>query len=83
MFLILTEGLSFYFLGLVRGESKFVDEQNLHPIVFNISYAFGSSLSVFLMIFYHIRNKRKNKRITLYLTEKNDTNGISWKEKLL
>ena len=37
----------------------------------------------FLMIFYHIRNKRKNKRITLYLTEKNDTNGISLKEKLL
>ena len=35
------------------------------------------------MIFYHIRNKRKNKRIILYLTEKNDTNGISWKEKLL
>ena len=43
MFLILAEGLSFYFLGIVRGESKFVDEQNLHPIVFNISYAFGSS----------------------------------------
>ena len=83
MFLILAESLSFYFLGLVRGESQFVDEQNLHPIVFNISYAFGSSLSVFLMIFYHIKKKKKNKRITLYLTEKNDTNGISWKEKLL
>ena len=83
MFLILVEGLSFYFLNLVRGESKFIGEKNLHPIVFNISYAFGSCLSFFLMIFHHIRNKRKNKSITLYLSEQNNNIRISLKEKLL
>ena len=63
MFLILAEGLSFYFLNLVRGESKFIVEKNLHPIVFNISYSFGTSLSGFLMIFYHIRIFKKIKEL--------------------
>ena len=55
-------GSIFYaFLTLLKDESKFFNEENsLHPIIFNITYSLGLSLSIFLLIIYKIYNKRKN-----------------------
>ena len=68
---------------MIEDESKFFNEENLHPIIYNISYSLGSSLSFILLIIYNLKNKRKNKIINPLLLEKTNINRISLKEKFL
>ena len=58
MFLVLLNALVYFILCFTWDQSKFYADNNEHPIIYNISCSFGSSLSFILYIIYNIRNKR-------------------------
>ena len=68
----------------IQNESKFFKEENMHPIIYTITYTFGLSLSFVLFIFYRIYNKRNNEnQLHLMIPVKNQTIGVKIKEKFL
>ena len=86
IFLILLESIFIFVKCIIEAESKFIEEDNSHPIIYNISYSLGSSLSFILFIIYNIRNKIKiNKTSPLFFRQNNinNINEISWKKKFL
>ena len=81
--LIFLEAIVFLLIYIIEGQSKFFSEENLHPVIYNIYYALGSSLSFILFIIYYIKNKGKDKKINYLLLEQNNKNEITWKQKFL
>ena len=83
IFLILLEALVYWASDAIEDQSKFFAEENLHPIIYNISISFGYSLSFILFIIFRIRNKRKNKKTNHMHNRQNNINKISWLKKFL
>ena len=83
IFLILLEALVYWASDAIEDQSKFFAEENLHPIIYNISISFGYSLSFILFIIFRIRNKRKNKKTKYMHNRQNNINKISWIKKFL
>ena len=81
--LILVEAIAYLLIYIIEGQSKFFDEENLHPIIYSIYNALGSCLSFILLIIYYIRNKGKNKKINYLVLEKNNISEITCKQKFI
>ena len=56
--MILLDALFYFARIIIEDDYKFINEDNLHPIIYNLSHSLGSSLSFILIIIYKIRNKR-------------------------
>ena len=83
IFLILIEALFCWLSGIIEKQSKFFGKEKLEPIIYNISFSLGYSLSFILFIIYNIRNKRKNNKMNQLFIRQNNINEISWKKKFL
>ena len=83
MFLVLLNALVYFILCFTGDQSKFYSDNNTHPIIYNISYSFGSSLSFILYIIYNRRNKSNINIINPLPTNQNNINQIKLKTKLL
>ena len=69
IFFVFLASISYALIDLLSSQSKFFNDENLHPIIFSISYTFGISLSFILYIIYRIRNKSNKTKIKLVIDE--------------
>ena len=67
----------------VIDESKITNYITLYSPIIQITYQLGSSLSFFVLIFYCIRNKRKNLKMYRKLIKSTIKNEIGWIKKIL
>ena len=61
--------LPYALLSFVEEESKFFNENNLHPIIYSIIYSLGLCLSFIFLIIYKIRNKTRTEKNSSLLIE--------------
>ena len=80
IFLILLDALFYFVRIIIEDDYKFINEDNLHPIIYNLSHSLGSSLSFILIIIYKIRNKRNMKHL---LINHNNMKKTTFKTKIL
>ena len=80
IFLILLDALFYFARIIIEDDYKFINEDNLHPIIYNLSHSLGSSLSFILIIIYKIRNKRNMKHL---LINHNNMKKTTFKTKIL
>ena len=63
LILILIGGILRTSLTFVESFSKFFSEQNLHPIIYTMTYSIGLSLSFIFLIIYKILSKSKKNKV--------------------
>ena len=61
--------LPYALLSYVEEESKFFNENNLHPIIYSIIYSLGLCLSFIFLIIYKIRNRTRTEKNSSLLIE--------------
>mgnify|MGYP007101925936 FL=1 len=69
LILILIGGILRTSLTFVESFSKFFSEQNLHPIIYTMTYSIGLSLSFIFFIIYKILSKSKKIRVNPLQTD--------------
>ena len=62
-------------LTYVESLSKNFYKENLHPVIYSMTYSIGLSLSFILFIIYKIRTKSEKDKVHTLLLESNDNNS--------
>ena len=88
MFLVLLDSIIYDCLGYFESKSKISQEENSHPIIYQIIYSFGLCLSISLLLIKKTFSKRKTNTIISqennpYLYNLTKIKRVSKKEKLL
>ena len=88
MFLVLLDSIIYDCLGYFEWKSKISQEENSHPIIYQIIYSFGLCLSISLLLIKKAFSKRKTNTIISqennpYLYNLTKIKRVSKKEKIL